>query len=46
MADPTICGNTNYTVPSQFTKQWTDVAGTVHASVATVTIGANPILLE
>ena len=46
MADPTICGNTTYTVPSQFTKDWIDVAGTVHASSATVTIGANPILLE
>lgn len=46
MADPTICGTTNYTVPAQFTKQWTDLSGTVHASVATVTIGANPILLE
>jgi hypothetical protein len=46
MSNPTICGATNYTVPPQFTKQWTDIGGTVHASSSTVTVGANPILLE
>ena len=46
MANPIICGSTNYSVPTQFNQDWVDVTGAVHDSVATVTIGANPILLE
>jgi len=46
MSDPVICGSTTYDVPTQFNKDWVDVTGTVHSSSATVTIGANPILLE
>jgi hypothetical protein len=46
MSNPTLCGGTSYTVPPQFTKQWTDIGGTVHANSSTVTVGANPILLE
>jgi hypothetical protein len=41
-----ICGNTSYTVPSTYSNDWVDSAGTVHAFQATVTIGAVPILLE
>jgi hypothetical protein len=46
MTNPVICGSTNYSVPIQFNKDWVDVTGIVHSSAATVTIGANPILLE
>jgi hypothetical protein len=46
MTNPVICGSTNYDVPSQFNKDWVDVTGIVHSSAASVTIGANPILLE
>lgn len=46
MANPTICGDTPYVVPAQFTKDWIDVTGAVHSAVGTVTIGANPIVLE
>jgi len=46
MSNPTICGATNYNVPAQFNKDWIDVTGSVHSSSSTVTIGANPILLE
>ena len=45
-ANPTICGNTAYNVPSQFGLDWVDILGTTHAASGTVTIGANPILLE
>ncbi len=41
-----ICGATSYTVPSQYTSDWVDLSGAVHAYAAQVTIGANPILLE
>lgn len=44
--NPIICGSTNYSVPTQFNKDWVDMNGVVHSSAATVTIGANPILLE
>ena len=43
---PTICGNTPYTVPTPYSADWVDSAGTSHAYSATVTIGAAPILLE
>lgn len=46
MTNPVICGSTNYSVPNQFNKDWVDVTGTAHSRAATVTIGANPILLE
>jgi hypothetical protein len=46
MANPTICGSTNYSVPTQFSKDWVDVTGTAHPSSLTLTIGANPVLLE
>ena len=46
MANPVICGSTTYSVPTQFNKDWVDVAGTVHPAAGTVKIGANPILLE
>ena len=46
MANPTICGNTQYNVPSQFTNDWIDVTGASHSASQTVIIGANPILLE
>jgi hypothetical protein len=46
MANPTLCGSTQYTVPAQFNKDWLDITGAVHAATATVTIGANPIILE
>lgn len=44
--EPILCGNTPYTVPTQFTKDWIDLAGNSHSISGTVTIGANPILLE
>ena len=46
MSNPIICGSTNYSVPSQFSKDWVDVASTVHPASGTVMIGANPTLLE
>ena len=46
MANPIICGSTAYNVPSQFNKDWIDLQGDVHAASASVTIGADPILLE
>ena len=46
MTNPIICGSTNHSVPVQFNKDWVDVTGIVHGSATTVTIGANPILLE
>lgn len=46
MANPTICGATQYTVPTQFNKDWIDVTGTVHPATSTVAVGANPIVLE
>ena len=46
MNNPIVCGNTTYTVPSQFNKDWIDLLGTVHPMSATVMIGANPVLLE
>jgi len=46
MADPIICGTTSYSVPKQFSKDWIDLSGATHPAGATVTIGANPILLE
>jgi hypothetical protein len=46
MDTPLICGTTEYSVPAQFNKDWIDLMGTQHPSAGTVTIGANPILLE
>lgn len=46
MAVPIICGGTQYNVPAVFNKDWVDLTGAVHPASATVTIGANPILLE
>ncbi len=46
MSQPIICGATNYSVPAQFNKDWIDLSGTTHQISSTVTIGANPILLE
>jgi hypothetical protein len=46
LAVPILCGNTNYSVPSQFNADWVDLSGAVHAAAANVMIGANPILLE
>jgi hypothetical protein len=43
---PIICGDTAYTVPAQFNKDWIDLSGTVHGAASSVTIGSNPILLE
>jgi len=43
---PLLCGSTSITVPSKYGKDWVDVGGTVHAASTSVTIGANPILLE
>jgi Big-like domain-containing protein len=44
---PIICGNTPYSVDtSTFNKDWVDLSGSVHSVSSTVTIGANPILLE
>ena len=45
-SSPTICGNTSITVPSNYAKDWIDITGTVHPSSGTLTVGANPILLE
>jgi hypothetical protein len=41
-----ICGNTAYTVPSEYGHDWVDIQGTVHPFQTTVTVGAVPILLE
>jgi len=46
MAQPIICGATQYATPARYNKDWVDVEGISHAATATVTIGANPILLE
>ena len=46
MANPVICGATSYNVPASLNQDWLDVTGTANAPAATVTIGANPILLE
>jgi hypothetical protein len=46
MSVPIICGNTAYTVPPQFDVDWVDLSGVSHTAVSSVTIGANPILLE
>jgi hypothetical protein len=46
MNTPILCGNTSYTVPSQFNADWIDLSGSSHGASATVSIGANPILLE
>lgn len=46
MANPTICGSTLYSVPAQFKTDWVDVTGATQSLGATVTVGANPILLE
>jgi len=49
MQVPIICGDTPYVVPSQFNRDWIDLSGAVHYlpnATNTVTIGANPILLE
>jgi hypothetical protein len=46
MATPLICGATEYSVPTQFNKDWVDLSGAVHPASANVMIGANPILLE
>ena len=45
-SNPTICGNTTITVPSNYGLDWVDIGGTVHPFSATLTVGANPILLE
>jgi uncharacterized protein (TIGR03437 family) len=45
-SNPTICGNTSYTVPSTYTRDWVDIQGNVHAFQPIVTLGAVPILLE
>jgi hypothetical protein len=46
LANPIICGATVYNVPPQFNKDWIDLRGDVHAASGSITIGANPILLE
>ena len=46
LANPIICGATVYNVPTQFNKDWIDLRGDVHAASGSVTVGANPILLE
>jgi hypothetical protein len=43
---PILCGDTAYSVPNQFNKDWIDLTGAVHAAAGNVTIGQNPILLE
>ncbi len=43
---PTICGDTNYRVPAQYSQDWVDITGAVHAFQSTVRVGAIPILLE
>jgi len=45
-ANPVICGATLYSVPASLNQDWLDVTGTMNPAAATVTIGANPILLE
>lgn len=45
-SNPTICGNTSYSVPGPYTSNWVDTQGTIHAYSSTVTIGASPILLQ
>jgi len=45
-ANPIICGNTTINVPSTYAKDWIDMTGAVHAFSGTLTVGANPILLE
>ena len=46
MSQPIICGSTIYTLPSELDKDWIDLAGKLHPPQSSVTIGANPILLE
>ena len=49
LSNPIICGNTAYVVPPQFNLDWIDLSGRMHSLspvASTVTIGANPILLE
>lgn len=46
MSTPIICGSTNYSVPPKFNADWVDLSGMTHAAAGSVTIGANPILLE
>jgi hypothetical protein len=45
-ANPVICGATPYDVPASLNQDWLDVTGTSNPPASTVTIGANPILLE
>jgi len=45
-SNPLICGDTPYSVPSEYGHDWVDIGGTVHPFQATVTLGAVPILLE
>lgn len=45
-ANRILCGNTSITVPAGYGKDWIDVGGTVHSFSGTLTVGANPILLE
>lgn len=45
-SNPIICGNTSYSVPSEYNLDWTDLNGIQHAYASTVIIGANPILLR
>lgn len=44
--NPSVCGNTTYTVPGTYGADWRDYTDGTHAFTATVTIGAVPILLE
>jgi len=46
MSVPVVCGTTNYTVPSQFNKDWVDLGASIHSATSSVMIGSNPILLE
>jgi hypothetical protein len=46
MAAPIVCGKTTYAVPPRLGKDWIDLSGVSHAASSSVTIGANPILLE
>ncbi len=45
-SNPILCGNTTITVPSNYGRDWIDVSGAVHPFSGTLTVGANPILLE
>jgi hypothetical protein len=45
-SNPLICGDTPYSVPSEYGHDWVDTEGTVHPFRPTVTVGAVPILLE